>query len=136
MGEFDALTNYTPLLRNDRIGEWISNEDIKQKESGTIITSFVNYTETVNGFIYEFYKFSDENLDLEMRNYRVILKQYGFDLNFSSVTNEDISEMNSKRVLAMIMGMIREERYIEGALLRYFQNGKMLSLLERLDKLE
>lgn len=60
MCQFDALTKYIPLIKQDNIGVWIMDK----KDDGTFIQmTYVKYSEITVRFIEEVYDFIDEHED-------------------------------------------------------------------------
>lgn len=48
----------------------------------------------------------------------------------------DPSNLDSRCTLALILTIIRSDRFCEGLLLSYLDNGKMLSWMKRLEELD
>ncbi|WP_416806981.1 DUF6508 domain-containing protein [Bacillus safensis] len=133
MSQFESLTKYIPMLHEDPIGEW----EIDQENDGTaerpIQMPFVHYSETVRHFIEDVYTFAEQHQELELTRYREILKENGIEGGTNDMENVDISNLNAQCVLALIMGVVRAERFCEGAVFNFFKSGRMLKCLERLD---
>lgn len=132
MSKFDILTKYITLIRSDDNGEWV----IDRRNDGSLESPrqipFVNYSEWVQNFIKDAYKFKDSNIDFELHNYREILDDNNIKWDLESMKNADISNLNSQCILALIMGAVRAERFCDGALLDFFESGCILKWIERL----
>ena len=50
--------------------------------------------------------------------------------------NADVSTLDGSAVMALIVGAIRAERFCDGALLDFFENGNVQKWLERLSELD
>lgn len=50
--------------------------------------------------------------------------------------NADVSGLDERCVMALIMGAVRAERFCDGALLNFFNNGSIRKWLERLKKID
>ena len=48
----------------------------------------------------------------------------------------DISSMDAKGVIALLIGAVRAERFCDGALLEFFEEGYILRWLERLAEID
>jgi len=94
---------------------------------------FVNYSEMVNKFIDDVYSFEESNKDMDLNHYGDILKNNGLEWDMESMKNADVSNLNAQCVLALIMGAVRAERFCDGALLGFFENGCIVRWLERLN---
>ena len=51
------------------------------------------------------------------------------------MANADVSAMDAQCVLALIVGAVRAERFCDGALLDFFENGCMAKWLKRLNEI-
>ncbi|MEK5336460.1 DUF6508 domain-containing protein [Bacillus sp. FSL M8-0166] len=136
MSQFEILTKYIPMLQEDRIGEWVIDQENDGTAERPIQMPFVNYSETVQRFIEDVYTFAEQHQELELTRYREILKENGIEGGLNDIENVDISNLNVQCVLALIMGVVRAERFCEGAIFNSFKSGTMLKCLERLDCLE
>ncbi|AWI35920.1 hypothetical protein BA81_16529 [Bacillus safensis FO-36b] len=136
MSQFESLTKYIPMLREDHIGEWVIDQENDGTAERPIQMPFVNYSETVRHFIEGVYTFAEQHQELELIRYREILKENGIEGGLNGIENGDLSHLNAQCVLALIMGVVRAERFSEGAIFNFFKSGNMLKCLERLDCLE
>ncbi|GLF88506.1 MULTISPECIES: DUF6508 domain-containing protein [Bacillus] len=136
MSQFESLTKYIPMLREDHIGEWVIDQENDGTAERPIQMPFVHYSETVRHFIEDVYTFVEQHQELELTRYREILKDNGIEGGLNDIENGDLSNLNAQCVLALIMGVVRAERFSEGAIFNFFKSGNMLKCLERLDCLE
>ncbi|WP_223702157.1 DUF6508 domain-containing protein [Sutcliffiella deserti] len=134
MSKFDILTKYVPIIQADSIGEWIIDKENCEKSEHPIQMPSVRYSEMVNNFIDDVYTFEESNKDMELTRYGDILKDNGLEWGTESMNNTDVSNLNAKCVLALIMGAVRAERFCDGALLDLFKSGCILKWLERLNR--
>ncbi|WP_374998453.1 DUF6508 domain-containing protein [Bacillus sp. BR_10] len=136
MSQFNILTNYIPMLQGDDIGEWVIDHGNDGTAEQPIQMPFVNYSETVRRFIEDVYTFAEQHQEMELTRYREILKENGIENGMNDMENVDISNVNAQCVLALIMGVLRAERFCEGVILDFFKNGTIVKWLERLERLE
>lgn len=136
MNEFDLLTKYIPLLRRERLGEWVIDKENDGTAEHPIQMPYVNYSETVRRFIEDVYTFAEQHQEMEITRYREILKENGIEWGMNDMEDVDVSNLNSQCVLALIMGVLRAERFCEGVILDFFTNGTIVKWLERLERLE
>lgn len=134
--KYENITKYLEEIEKDNFGTWI----IDKKSAGTlddpIQMPFVNYTEFVHNFIEDVYRFIDSNKEMGLTNYGEILNENGIEWDSESMKNVDVSVLNAKCVLALIVGAIRAERFCDGALLSFFKNGSIQKWLMRLKELD
>ncbi|VXB09469.1 conserved hypothetical protein [Bacillus altitudinis] len=136
MSQFNILTNYIPMLQGDDIGEWVIDKENDGTAEHPIQMPFVNYSETVRRFIEDVYTFVEQHQEMELTRYSEILKENGIEDGMNDMENVDISNVNAQCVLALIMGVLRAERFCEGVILDVFTNGTLVKWLERLEHLE
>ncbi len=136
LSQFKILTNYIPMLQGDDIGEWVIDQENDGTAEHPIQMPYVNYSETVRRFIENVYTFAEQHQELEITRYREILKENGIEWGMNDMEDVDVSNLNSQCVLALIMGVLRAERFCEGVILDFFTNGTIVKWLERLERLE
>ena len=133
---FEPLTKYLEQINNDDIGTWI----IDHKNDGTpehpIQMPFVNYSVMVHHFIDDVYEFIENHEDMELNHYGEILNENGIDWGTQSMSEADVSVLDARSVLALIVGAVRAERFCDGALLEFFKNGNISKWLMRLKEIE
>ncbi|MEY8844291.1 DUF6508 domain-containing protein [Bacillus safensis] len=136
MKQFEILTKYIPMLHEDHIGEWVIDQENDGTAERPIQMPFVNYSETVQRFLDDVYTFAEQHQEMELTRYSEILSENGIEWGSNDMEHVDISNLNAQCVLALIMGVVRAERFSEGAIFNFFKSGNMLKCLERLDCLD
>lgn len=136
LSQFNILTNYIPMLQGDDIGEWVIDKENDGTAEHPIQMPYVNYSETVRRFIEDVYTFAEQHQEMELTRYNEILKENGIEGGTNDMENVDISNVNAQCVLALIMGVLRAERFCDGVILDFFTNGTIVKWLERLERLE
>ncbi|MBR1646768.1 MAG: hypothetical protein IJ685_08330 [Selenomonadaceae bacterium] len=82
-------------------------------------------------FFYAVHEFVDAHPELELKQYKIILR----DNNITS-PKADVSSFDGKIVAAMIVGIVRRERFHEGFLKRCIENGSVAKCLLRLKEID
>lgn len=136
MSQFEILTKYIPMLQEDRIGEWVIDQENDGTAERPIQMPFVHYSETVQRFIEDVYTFAEQHQEMELTRYSEILLENGIEWGTNDMEHVDISNLNAQCVLALIMGVVRAERFSEGAIFIFFKSGSILKWLERLKNLD
>lgn len=136
MKKYKCLTKYLYWLEGDKIGEWVFDH----KNEGTLENPrqapYVSYTTMIFLFIDDVYDFSERNEEFGLDRYDMILEENGIKWGAESMDNADVSKMDGRGVMALIMGAVRAERFSDGALLHFFRNGTMRKWLERLKEID
>lgn len=126
MRQFNLITKYIPLLRNDFIGKWHFEEN-DGLNSQLRRFPYVEYSQLVHNFIHDVYTIVEEQPELELVHYQEILQRKGI-----SSLNHDVSTLDAQSIMALIVYVIRNDRFEEGILLEFIQNGNLIGCLERL----
>lgn len=121
--KFDKLINLLGLLEKDSIGEWIIDKEHKGTEDNLIHMPYPRYTEVVGELIAAVYEFEHENPEYELTHYGELLKERGIEWSFRSMENADISNMDAQGIMALLMGMVRGERFCDGAIMGMIKSG-------------
>lgn len=129
---FAILTRYISRLTDAKCGELVIDKENDGTMEHPIQMPFVNYSDVVNAFIQDVYKFMDANEDMELNHYGEILEKKGLEWNSNSMKEADVASLDAQSVMALIMGAIRAERFCDGALLDFFKSGCIAKWLNRL----
>ncbi|TFV08357.1 hypothetical protein E4T85_14435 [Bacillus stratosphericus] len=132
MSQFESLTKYIPMLHEDHIGEWVIDQENDGTAERPIQMPFVNYSETVQRLIEDVYTFAEQHQEMGLTRYSEILLENGIEWGTNDMEHVDIPNLNAQCVLALIMRVVRAERFCDGAIFDFFKNGTMLKCLERL----
>lgn len=136
MSKFEKLIEYLPLLEDDAIGTWFIDHENDGTPEHPIQMPFVNYSEMVQHFINDVYAFVDENKDFELNHYYNILERNGLEWGAKSMSEADVSHLDGKCIMAMLVGAVRAERFCDGALLGFFRDGSIRKWLKRLKEID
>lgn len=136
MTKFEILTNYIPKLEGNHFGKWVVDKENDGSSEHPIHMPYVDYSAIVTDFLHDFYKFEKDNNEMKLKYYKDILNENNIDWRSESMITADVSDLNAQVVLALIMGVIRADRFSEGTLLEFFQNGCIVKWLHRLENLD
>ena len=81
------------------------------------------------------YQLSDANPDFNLTRYSEILEQHGLEWNMESLKGADVSDMDAQGVMAMLMGLMRGERFCDGCILASLKDGTVQRWLNRLKEI-
>lgn len=136
MSKFENLIKYISSLEGDDFGAWVDDRENDGSPEHPIQMSFINYSETADRFIADVYDFMDRNEEMELNCYADILNKNGLKWESKSMHEADVSKLDAQCVMALIIGAVRADRFSEGALLKFFQDGSVRKWLERLKELD
>lgn len=132
METFQTLTCYLPIIKTDSFGKWICG---KSSNSNLIQMPFVSYSDMVRHFIHDVYGFVDLHPDYGLDNYSAILESNNIKWEKHSLESADVTKLDEKCVMALLVGAVRAERFCDGVLLALFENGTIRKWLLRLKEL-
>lgn len=136
MNTYKKLTSYLPTLEADNFGKWIIDSDSKGTMTDPIQMPYVSYSRMVRSFIDDVYDFADEHQEYKLNAYQDILLENGIEWDSNSMNEKDVSSLDGKCIMALLMGAVRADRFSEGALLNFFQTGTIATWLNRLKEID
>lgn len=136
MNKFEQLIKYIPLIQDDKFGEWVIDKENDGTPEHPIHMPFVNYSQTVDSFHEDLYKFCEKHPEYEHTRYGETLEANGLKWGTESMEAADASSLDAKCVIALLMGAVRAERFCDGALLGFFKSGCILRWLQRLKSID
>ena len=136
MNKFEILTKYIPQIKTDNFGEWIEDHEHDGTIENPNCMPYVQYSDTIDAFIHDVYRFKDTNKDFELERYREIMQEYSKELKCESVVDADPALLNERCITALIMYAMRAEHFCDGALIGFLESGKMVKWLERLYEID
>ncbi len=128
MNKFEELMGLLELLQNDNYGEWVFETERNQMP-------YITYSDTVHKLIQAVYNFSDNNPDYDLTNYDKILEDRGLKWSHQILESADVSDMDAQGVMAILMGLVRGERFCSGAILTSLRKGVVQKWLQRLKQI-
>ena len=130
---FESLTKHLPAIENaEGFGNWVVDRESKGTMDDPIEMPYVNYETTVADVEQAIYDFVDEHPEYELTHYRDILERNGLEWGSQAMSGADVSELDGQAVMALLLGAVRAERFCDGALLGFFEDGSMRRWLLRL----
>jgi len=128
MDKFAKLISLKEKLDKGEYGTWHVDTEHKGTRDDPIHVPFPIYSETVEELVAAVYEFNDNNPDYDLYNYYEILRKYGIE----KMKDVDIDTLDNRCVMALLMSIIRAERFCDGYILEELENGNIQKLLGRL----
>ena len=133
---YEKLTSLLEDLKTDSIGEWIVDKENDGSPEHPIHFPFVTYSECVNRFEHEVYAFEEANPGYGLNRYGEILESHGIEWGSRTMKMADVSKLSGRTVMALLMGAVRAERFCDGALKAFFEDGDIEKWLTRLKEID
>lgn len=107
-----------------------------------VLTKYLSMLGTVDArelrsFIDDIYTFIDGYPEYGLNSYIDILKENNIEWGMTAMQNADVSSLDEKAILALLVGAVRAERFCDGAVRTFVKEGqihKWLTKLKELDK--
>ena len=125
---YETLTRYLPELERER--------DCGELAVDTGQSPYLDYSQTVEGIMDAVYRFVEEHPEYNLYRYQDVLEESGLAWDGRILREADASKLDGKTVMAMIMGVIRADRFCEGALLEFCEDGYISRWLIRLKEID
>ena len=133
---FEELVGLIDKIKDDSIGGWIVDKENDGTLEHPIQMPFVVYSRVVRQFERVVYNFEEEHPEFELNQYGSILERYDIKWETQSMSTVDVSKMDGQGVMALIMAAVRAERFCDGALKEFFENGSIEKWLCRLKEID
>lgn len=134
---FENLTRHLSAIEDaEGFGSWVVDRESKGTMDEPIKMSYVNYGTTVTDVERAIYDFVDEHPEYELTHYRDILERNGLKWDNQIMSEADISKLDGQAVMALLLGAVRAERFCDGTLLEFFENGSMKRWILRLREID
>jgi len=132
MSKYDVLTKFIPVFETVDFHQWA---DIDPYDKISPKKFEVNYDKSVNEFVIIIHQFVEEQAPYA-HNYMGILEKQNIKINSDSNNKNIIDKIDDKTTIALIIGLVRSERFGYGNLRAMLANGTILELLRHLAKFE
>ena len=133
---YESLTSLLPKLHGAEYGEWIIDKENDGSPEHPIQFPFVVYGRAVADLENAIYRFIDEHKEMELTRYGDILEKENIQWDAQSMKHADVSALDGRTVMALLVGAVRAERFCDGALLAFCEDGSVASWLQRLKELD
>lgn len=131
---FKNLIALIEPLKNDSYGEWFVDREHKEDDE-SIQFPYPIYTEVVDKLIDAIYQIEENYPEYELTRYGEILEKHSIKWGQREMESVDVSNMDLQCVLALLMGMVRAERFCDGAIMGMLRSGAVLRWLQRIEEI-
>lgn len=133
---YENLTVFISQFKDSQFGEWIVDRKNDGSPEHPIQLPFVAYNKVTMRFIDEVYQFVADHKSFELNRYDEILGKAGIHWSSDSMLNASVSELDGITVMALIVGILRADRFSEGTLVEFLENGCITKWLLRLQQID
>lgn len=133
---YTELTDMFDKMQQDEFGEWIIDRENDGSPEHPIHMPFVVYSELVRRFETAVYRFEENHPEYGLNRYREILEKHSIEWSTKSMGNADVSNMDGQGVMALLLGAVRAERFCDGVLMEFFENGSIKRWILRLKEID
>lgn len=134
---FESLTKHLSAIEKaEGYGNWVVDRDSKGTMNDPIHMPYVSYGTTVMDVERAIYAFVDEHPEYELTRYSDILERNGLKWDGQVMSEADVSELDGQVVMALLLGAVRAERFCDGALLGFFEDGSVKRWLMRIREID
>lgn len=134
---YKRITEFILKIEDGSYGKWMPE---CQTGDGThekpYQMPYVEYRREIVDLEEVIYQFVDEHPEYGLNNYMDILQCNQIEWGVDSMSEADISHMDGRGIMALLVGAIRAERFSEGTLLNFLQRGCIQKWLKRLEELD
>lgn len=135
---YESLTVFLERMRSESSGEWVFDNVSKGTLDDPFEVPWVDWSPCTSAFVEAVYAFQAAHPEYGLEQYGDVLSECGLEWDAVVMERADVSNLDGRYVMALILGGIRADRFCEGQLKRWIDNGvfeKWLSRLKELDDL-
>ena len=134
---YEDLTRFLAEFGEDaQYGEWAVGRESKGTADNPVQMPSMDYGKTVRDLEEAVYAFADSHPELGLNRYGEILERNGLKWDGEAMANADISSLDGQAVMALTLGAMRAERFCDGALLGFLEDGSIRRWLARLREID
>lgn len=132
MPKFEKLTCMLEKLNNDEFGAWKFDNEHKGTKDDPIHFPFPIYTDAVHELIHVVHDFVEEHPEYPLHNYRAVMDKYKIE----NLQSAKIDSLNDEATLALLVWVVRGERFCDGLILGNLKEGRIQHLLMHLKDID
>ena len=133
---YESLLSFLPKLQGAEYGEWIIDNENDGSPEHPKQLPFVVYGRVLTDLENAIYRFIDEHKEMELTRYGDILGAANIKWDTQTMRYADVSALDGRTVMALLVGAVRAERFCDGALLAFCEEGSVAKWLQRLKELD
>ena len=127
-----ALYKYIELFSSESFGKWVIGA-MKENGDNYIRMPHVLYQRNVDSFIHDVHAcYEKSGID----DYIKVLQSYGIEWRLDDMIRADIQGMPREVLISLLLGAVRAEKYVDGAIFRLLKNGVIQKWLSALKEME
>ena len=133
---YEALTKMINRIDATCPGNWMYERGHAGTMEDPIPMPWIKYDETVVEMIDEIYRFVKEHEELNLRHYEDVLAKKGIKWDLTSMKAAPVSELDGTTIMALLVGIVRAERFCDGIVLEVVEDGTLVTWLRRLKEID
>ena len=133
---YESLTCFIKRLDGSSYGEWAKDLDGDGSPEHPYQMPFVVYDRTVYELMKAIQAFVGEYREMGLTRYSEILKMSGIEWGARSMSEADVSQLDGRTVVALLVGAMRADRFCDGAFLGFCEDGSIRKWLMRLKEID
>lgn len=123
---YESLSGLIPEIdATDEYGEWVFG-----------VMPYVSFGPVMCELYDRIYAFEDAHPEYGLTRYHDILAASGIEWGTESMEAADVSGLDGRTVVALLLAAVRADRFCEGALLEFFESGAIRRWLVRLREID
>lgn len=133
---FDNLLSLIEPIENaDNFGDWFVDHEHKGTMDDPIQFPYPRYIKLVDKLVGEIYEIERKYPEYELYRYSELLEERQVEWGKRAMEEIDVSNTDLQGVLVLLMGMVRSERFCDGAIMGMLESGAVLRWLKRIKEI-
>ncbi len=133
---YESMTALLGKIAASAKGQWVIDKENDGSPEHPIQLPYVDYNDAVLELIHAVYRFVKDHSEMELTDYQQILEDNGIQFGDEGIKTADVSSLDGRTVVALLLSIIRMDRFCEGLLLEYCETGYVEKWLARLREID
>ena len=133
---YESLTALLPEMDRNDFGEWAVDREGDGTMEHPFHLPFMIYSPSVSKLEEAVYSFVEQHREMRLTRYGEILGEAGLRWETESMRKADVSALDGRTVMALLVGAFRAERFCDGAVLDFCKDGSIAKWLKRLREID
>ncbi len=130
---YELLTDYIEPLSSEKSHGKLHTFPVV---SNTMQMPFIEYSKLSMDFMNSVYDFIKSHEDFNLYNYSDILDQMHIKQTGETFRTIDLQKLDGRTIMAMIVSVIRTDRFCDGLYLEFLDSGFFVRCLKRLKEID
>ena len=135
---FEKMISFLPELEGSQayVGDWHKDPQADGSLEHPYTFPFVVYGKVARDLEEELYRIVESYPEFNLHHYYDVIKERDVEWDERQMESVDVSNWDAQGILALMVGIIRAERFSDGTYKEFLENGCFAKWIRRLKEIE